>query len=138
MLFKELKEKDQANLKYSDGHMDGGVRAIQMVLHELKEDGLLNAYEKENWSARLLNEWEKINAYGLGTVDEHPKEEDDQFSLFLCFKVIVLIRIKLIGWNHVVIPINTINQKHIFYSSVLEWFQNHVVILNNIINDWNT
>ena len=34
------------------------------------------------------------------------------FSLFfikLCFKVIVLIRIKLIGWNHVVIPINTIN-----------------------------
>lgn len=66
MLFKELKEKDQANLKYSDGHMDGGVRAIQMALHELKEDGLLNAYEKENWSARLLDEWEKLNAYGLG------------------------------------------------------------------------
>lgn len=66
MLFKELKEKDQVNLKYSDGHMDGGVRAIQMVLHELKEDGLLNAYEKENWSARLLDEWEKLNAYGLG------------------------------------------------------------------------
>ena len=37
-----------------------------MVLHELKEDGLLNAYEKENWSARLLDEWEKLNAYGLG------------------------------------------------------------------------
>ena len=78
MLFKELKEKDQANLKYSDGHMDGGVRAIQMVLHELKEDGLLNAYEKENWSARLLDEWEKLNAYGLGKEENLEELEEPQ------------------------------------------------------------
>ena len=78
MLFKELKEKDQANLKYSDGHMDRGVRAIQMVLHELKEDGLLNAYEKENWSARLLDEWEKLNAYGLGKEQNLEELEEPQ------------------------------------------------------------
>lgn len=65
MLQGELKEKDKSNLKYSDGHLDGGVRAIGMALEEMKKDGLLNAVEKENWSARLLNEWEAYNKFGL-------------------------------------------------------------------------
>lgn len=65
MLQGELKEKDESNLKYSDGHLDGGVRAIGMVLEEMKKDGLLNAYEKENWSARLLDQWEEYNKFGL-------------------------------------------------------------------------
>ena len=66
MLFKELKEKDQANLKYSDGHMDGGVRAIQMVLQKLKEDEFFNPVEKENYETFFMGEWEKLNAFGLG------------------------------------------------------------------------
>lgn len=65
MLQGELKEKDKSNLKYSDGHLSGGVRAIGMVLEEMKKDGLLNDYEKENWSARLLDEWEEFNRFGL-------------------------------------------------------------------------
>lgn len=65
MLQGELNEKNQAGLKYSDGHLDGGIRAIGMVLEEMKKDGLLNDYEKENWSARLLDEWESYNKFGL-------------------------------------------------------------------------
>lgn len=61
----ELKEKDKSNLKYSDGHLSGGVRAIGMALEEMKKDGLLNDVEKENWSARLLDEWEEFNRFGL-------------------------------------------------------------------------
>ena len=52
-------------MKYSDGHLDGGVRAIGMALSEMEKDGLLNAHERENWSARLLNEWEEYNKFGL-------------------------------------------------------------------------
>lgn len=65
MLQGELKEKDKSNLIYSDGHLDGGVRAIGMALSEMEKDGLLNAHERENWSARLLNEWEEYNKFGL-------------------------------------------------------------------------
>lgn len=65
MLQGELKEKDKSNLNYSDGHLDGGVRAIGMALSEMEKDGLLNACEKENWSARLLDQWEAYNKFGL-------------------------------------------------------------------------
>ena len=77
MLYKELKEKDERGLKYSEGHDSGGVRAIQMVLYKLKEDGFLNPGEEENYKTFFMDEWEKLHAYGLGTVDEYPKEEDD-------------------------------------------------------------
>lgn len=61
----ELREKNEMGLKYSDGHLSGGVRAIGMALEEMKKDGLLNDVEKENWSARLLDEWEEFNRFGL-------------------------------------------------------------------------
>lgn len=76
MLFKELKEKDETGLKYSEGHDSGGVRAIQMVLQRLKEDGFLNPVEKENYETYFMDEWEKVTAYGLGKKEnlEEPEE----------------------------------------------------------------
>ena len=48
-----------------------------MVLYKLKEDGFLNPVEEENYKTFFMDEWEKLHAYGLGTVDEYPIEEDD-------------------------------------------------------------
>lgn len=71
MMYNELKEKNEMGLKYSEGHDSGGVRAIQMVLQRLKEDGILNPVEKENYETFFMNEWEKLNSYGLGEIEEY-------------------------------------------------------------------
>lgn len=78
MLFKELKEKDEMGLKYSEGHDSGGVRAIQMVLQKLKEDGFLNPVEKENYQTYFMDEWEKVTAYGLGKKENSEELEELQ------------------------------------------------------------
>lgn len=61
----ELKEKDKSNLKYSDGHYSGGIRAIDMALNELQKDGTIDAAKKNRLRDILLDQWEEFNRFGL-------------------------------------------------------------------------
>lgn len=71
MMYNELKEKDERGFSFSEGHLSGGIRAIDIVLRKLKEEGMINPVEQDVYQTLFFHEWDKLNSYGLGEIEEY-------------------------------------------------------------------